>query len=45
LDNVAELGVTDEVVPCVDQSSLATQQAVNRFVKQLTPCVRIAEKK
>ena len=37
------LGVTDVVVPCVDQSSLANQQAVNRFVKQLTPCVKVAE--
>ena len=45
LDNVAELGVTDVVVPCVDQSSLANQQAVNRFVKQLMPCVQVAEKK
>ncbi len=45
LGNAAELGVTDVVVPCVDQSSLATQQAVNRFVKQLTPCVQVAEKK
>jgi L-ribulose-5-phosphate 3-epimerase len=45
LDNAAELGVTDVVVPCVDQSSLANQQAVNRFVKQLTPCIKVAEKK
>jgi len=45
LNSVAELGVTDVVVPCVDQSSLVSQQTVNRFVKQLTPCVQIAEKK
>jgi L-ribulose-5-phosphate 3-epimerase len=45
LGNVAELGVTDVVVPCVDKSSLVSQQAINRFVKQLTPCVQVAEKK
>ena len=45
LNSLAELGVTDVVVPCVNQSSLANQQRVNRFVKQFTPCVHIAEKK
>jgi L-ribulose-5-phosphate 3-epimerase len=45
LENAAALGVTDVVVPCVDKSSLVSQQIVNRFVKQLMPCVRIAEKK
>ena len=45
LDNVAELGVTDVVVPCMDKSSLVSQQTINRFVKQLMPCVQVAEKK
>jgi L-ribulose-5-phosphate 3-epimerase len=40
----AALGVTDVVVPCVDKSSLVSQQIENRFVKQLTPCVQVAEK-
>lgn len=43
--NAAELGVTDVVVPCVDQSSLSKQDVVDRFVKRLSPMVWIAEKK
>ncbi len=30
------LGVTDIVIPCVDQSSLVDQNTINRFVKNLT---------
>ena len=45
LKNAAELGVTNVVKPYVDKSSLFSRQTVNRFVKQFTPCVHIAEKK
>jgi L-ribulose-5-phosphate 3-epimerase len=43
LENAALLGVTDVVIPCVDQSTLGGQ-AVNRFVDKLTPVVQISEK-
>jgi len=45
LNSSAELGVTDVVLPCVDKSSLANQQAVDRFVEKMMPCVQVAEKK
>jgi len=44
LDNVVELGVTDIVIPCVDQSTLGDQTAADRFVEKLLPIVIIAEK-
>lgn len=44
LDAAKSLGVTDIVVPCVDQSTLDGQEAADRFVENLTPLVRIAEK-
>ena len=44
LDNAQIIGVTDIVIPCVDQSSLCDQEAANRFVENLTPMVKIAEK-
>ena len=44
LDSAKSLGVTDIVVPCIDQSSLDGQEASDRFVENLTPVVRIAEK-
>ena len=44
LDNAKNLGVTDIIVPCVDQSSLSDQGSVARFVENLTPCLKIAEK-
>jgi L-ribulose-5-phosphate 3-epimerase len=43
LNSASELGVTDVVVPCVDQSSLNGQDAADRFVCQLLPLVKIAE--
>jgi L-ribulose-5-phosphate 3-epimerase len=45
LRSAAELGVTDVVIPCVDTSSLLTEQTVNRFVDKMKPCVQVAEKK
>ncbi len=44
IQNVAELGVNDIVIPCVDQSSLNGKAEVDYFVKQLSPIVKIAEK-
>ena len=44
LDAAKSLGVKDIVVPCVDQSALDGQEAADRFVENLTPVVRIAEK-
>ena len=44
LNNAVELGVTDVVIPCVDQSTLGGKPVVDRFVKALLPIVVIAEK-
>ena len=44
LDNAKSLDVTDIVIPCVDQSTLDGQEAADRFVENLTPMVKIAEK-
>ena len=44
LNNVVELGVTDVVIPCVDQSTLGGKPAVDRFVETLLPIVVVAEK-
>ncbi len=41
----AELGATDIVIPCVDQSSLADTCAVKRFVISLSPILELAEQK
>ena len=42
LHNASKLGVSDIVVPCVDQSSLG-KEGVDRFVQQLFPLVSLAE--
>ena len=44
LDKAKSLDVTNIVIPCVDQSSLKNHEAVERFVNNLTPAVKIAEK-
>lgn len=44
LDKAKSLNVTNIVIPCVDQSSLDDQEAVDRFVENLSPVVKIAEK-
>ena len=38
------LQITDIVIPCVDQSSLETKDAVNRFVEQITKIIPKIEK-
>jgi L-ribulose-5-phosphate 3-epimerase len=45
LDTGYKLGITDIVLPCVDQSSLVGQKVINRFVENLYPLLDIAEKK
>jgi len=44
LNSAALLGVTDVVIPCVDQSSLGSPYEIDCFVKALIPIVEIAEK-
>jgi L-ribulose-5-phosphate 3-epimerase len=44
LESAKALKVTDIVIPCVDQSSLETKEAVDRFVKQITKVIPRIEK-
>lgn len=44
LDSGRELGLTDIVIPCVDQSSLQDQDAQDKLVEALTPFLEQAEK-
>jgi L-ribulose-5-phosphate 3-epimerase UlaE len=44
LHNSAKLGVSDIVIPCVDQSSLYGKTEADRFLRQLLPVVKIAER-
>jgi L-ribulose-5-phosphate 3-epimerase len=44
LPNAAKLGISDVVIPCVDQSSLNRETNADRFVVQLSPLVNLAEK-
>jgi sugar phosphate isomerase/epimerase len=39
LRTAKELKIIDIVIPCVDQSSLETREAVDRFVKQITKII------
>ena len=41
----SQLGATDIVIPCVDQSTLENADAVDRFVTQLSPILELAESK
>jgi L-ribulose-5-phosphate 3-epimerase len=43
IKNACFLGVTDIVIPCVDQSSLNNKTSENRFVEMLLPLVSLAE--
>lgn len=44
ISNSSFLGITDIIIPCVDQSALIDQDSINDFVKNLSPVLRIAEK-
>jgi len=43
LNNAKILGISDLVIPCIDQSSLVDQDAADRFVLHLAPMVIISE--
>lgn len=44
LDHGQRLGLTDIVIPCVDQSSMRDMAAQDRFVERMKPLVEAAEK-
>jgi len=44
LEAAKALKITDIVIPCVDQSSLKTKEAINIFVKQITKIIPEIEK-
>ena len=44
LNNAHQLGVTDVVIPCVDQSSLNGKEAKSRFIERMLSVEEIAEK-
>ena len=44
LETAKILKITDIVIPCVDQSSLKTKEAVDRFVQQITRIIPRIEK-
>lgn len=43
LEAAKALKITDIVIPCVDQSSLKTEEAVNRFIKQIIKIIPTIE--
>ena len=43
LTSARRLGVTDIIIPCVDQSALNDKEDIDRFVINLTPIVKLAE--
>ena len=45
LEAARKLEITDIIIPCVDQSSLKTQEAVGRFVRQIHKVIPTIEKK
>ena len=45
IKNASKLGVKDIVIPCVDQSSMKNQDALDRFINNLKPMIEIAEDK
>jgi L-ribulose-5-phosphate 3-epimerase len=42
--SVSNFGVTEIVIPCVDQSSLTSQSLLDKFVKKLLPIEELAHK-
>ena len=44
LETARVLKISDIVIPCVDQSSLETKEAVDRFVKQISKIIPTIEK-
>lgn len=44
IGNASMLGISDIVLPCVDQSSLRDAEAIDRFVEVVTPLLKLAER-
>ena len=44
IQNCSELGISDIVIPCVDQSSLQSQSHIRRLINQIQKVIPIAEK-
>jgi sugar phosphate isomerase/epimerase len=44
IQNCSELGISDIVIPCVDQSSLPSQSHIHKFINQIHKIIPIAEK-
>ena len=44
LNNSAKLGVSDIVIPCVDKSSLNSEEKIICFAKRLKPIIKLSEK-
>ena len=44
IQNCSELGISDIVIPCVDQSSLPSQSHIRKFINQIHKIIPIAEK-
>jgi len=45
LETAEALGITDIIIPCVDQSSLKNIEAVDRFVEKMVKIIPVIEKK
>ncbi len=45
INNANKLGVKDIVIPCVDQSSMKTQDELDRFINNVKPIIEIAEER
>lgn len=43
LDNASQIGVTDIIIPCVDQSALKSEADQDQLVKSLTRCLPVAK--
>lgn len=45
LNSSSLIGITDIIIPCVDQSSIMNNRLENRFVEMLLPALELAEQK
>jgi L-ribulose-5-phosphate 3-epimerase len=43
IKNCHQLNIQDIIIPCVDQSSLITESDIQRFIKNITPSLALAE--
>lgn len=42
--NCSDIGIRDIVIPCVDQASLKSTSAIERFIKNIKPITKLLEK-